>query len=71
MKNMTNAQISFKNSNSYRQENKLTTNNGSLSSLAKINEKCDFNTNFILTKVFTFGRRKLLFINKKLRRKNY
>ena len=68
---MTNAQTSFRNSNSYTQENILITNNSSLSSLAKIDEKCDFNTNFILTKVFTFGRRKLLFINKKLRRKNY
>ena len=49
MKKMTNAQISFKNSNSFRQENILITNNSSLSSLAKIDEKCDFNTNFILT----------------------
>ena len=49
MKKMTNAQISFKNSNSYRQENILITNNSSSSSLAKINEKCDFSTNFILT----------------------
>ena len=55
---MSNAQISFKNSNSYRQENLLITNNSSLSSLAKIDEKCDF----ILTKVFTFGRKKLLLI---------
>ena len=49
MKKMTDAQTSFKNSNSYRQENILITNNSSLSSLAKIDEKCDFNTNFILT----------------------
>ena len=49
MKKMTNAQISFKNSNSYTQENILITNNNSLSSLAKIDEKCDFSTNFILT----------------------
>ena len=48
MKKMTNAQISFKKSNSFRQEI-LITNNSSLSSLAKIDEKCDFNTNFILT----------------------
>ena len=48
-KKMTNAQTSFKNSNSYRQENILITNNSSLSSLAKIDEKCDFNTNLILT----------------------
>ena len=41
--------ISFKNSNSYRQENILITNNSRSSSLAKIDEKCDFNTNFILT----------------------
>ena len=41
--------ISFKTSNSYRQENILITNNSRLSSLAKIDEKCDFNTNFILT----------------------
>ena len=46
---MTNAQISFKNSNSCRKENMLITNNSSLSSLAKIDEKCDFNTNIILT----------------------
>ena len=49
MKKMTDAQTSFKNSNSYRQENILITNNSSLSSLATIDEKCDFNTNFILT----------------------
>ena len=49
MKKITNAQTSFKNSNSYTQENILITNNNSLSSLAKIDEKGDFNTNFILT----------------------
>ena len=62
MKKITNAQTSFKNSNSYRQENILITNNSSLSSLAEIDEKCDFNTNFILTLVFTFGMKKLLLI---------
>ena len=46
---MTNVQTSFKNSNSYTQENILITNNSRLSSLAKIDEKCDFKTNFILT----------------------
>ena len=46
---MTNAQTSFKNSNSYRQENILTTNNSSISSLTKIDETCDFKTNLILT----------------------
>ena len=46
---MTTAQTSFQNSNSNTQENIRITNNSSLSSLAKIDEKCDFNTNFILT----------------------